>query len=58
MQTSSVIVDKLAMSMPMWLIVTLKEARQQERCVSRLAGKSPQVALLLESAQAREGLNR
>jgi DNA polymerase-3 subunit alpha len=51
-------VDKIAKMVPQVLNITLKEALKQEPRFGELAGKDPKVALLLETAQALEGLNR
>ena len=51
-------VDKIAKLVPPVLNITLKEAMKQEPRFGELAGKDPQVARLLETAQALEGLNR
>jgi DNA polymerase-3 subunit alpha len=51
-------VDKIAKMVPPVLNITLKDAMKQEPRFGELAAKDPQVARLLETAQALEGLNR
>jgi DNA polymerase-3 subunit alpha len=51
-------VDKIAKLVPPDLGITLKEALEKEPRLGELAGKDPQVARLLEFAEALEGLNR
>jgi len=51
-------VDKIAKLVPQVLNITLKEAQKQEPRFGELAEKDPQVARLLETAMALEGLNR
>ncbi len=51
-------VDKIAKLVPQVLNITLKDAMAREPRFGELAGKDPEVARLLETAQVLEGLNR
>lgn len=50
--------DKMAKLIPNTLDITLKEALEQEPAINKWAKKDPQIAQLLETAQAIEGFPR